>query len=121
MAAITLFWVRSSVVMMLTIELDPAGAAGIFSGMARLKAPKIKLRRRAQVRLRMPTAAGKTGIQHRSFRHDAGERPRQPGIEQEMRIERVKHVVDANEQERVSRVASGGHVKRGSRAADRCR
>jgi hypothetical protein len=37
-------------------------AAGMRSGMARLKAPKIRLRSLAQVRLRMPTAAGKDGF-----------------------------------------------------------
>ena len=36
--------------------------AGIRSGTARLKAPKTRLRSLAQVRLRMPTAAGKVGL-----------------------------------------------------------
>ena len=60
-AAITVRCARSSVVMTLTIELDPAGAAGMRSGIASPKAPKIKLRNRAQVRLRI-TAAGKAGL-----------------------------------------------------------
>ena len=46
----------------MTIELDPAGAAGMRSGIAWLKAPKMRLRSRPQVRLRMPTAAGATGL-----------------------------------------------------------
>ena len=62
MAAITRFPVLFSVVITLTIELEPAGAAGIRSGMARPKAPKIRLRNRPQVRLRMPTAAGYSGF-----------------------------------------------------------
>ena len=41
---------------------DPQVALSILSGIARLKAPKIRLRSLAQVRLRMPTAAGKAGL-----------------------------------------------------------
>ena len=48
--------------MTLTIELDPAGPAGMRSGIARPKAPKMRLRMRPQVRLRIPTAAGKLGF-----------------------------------------------------------
>ena len=45
-AAITRLPLLLSVVITLTIELDPAGAAGIRSGIARPKAPKIRLRNR---------------------------------------------------------------------------
>ena len=47
---------------MLMIEVAPAGAAGSRSGAACAKAPKIRLRSRPQVRLRMPTAAGNCGL-----------------------------------------------------------
>jgi hypothetical protein len=61
-AAITASPVRSSCVITLTIELEPAGAAGMRSGMAWPKAPNSRLRIRPQVRLRMPTAAGNCGL-----------------------------------------------------------
>ena len=61
-AAITVFWLRSSRVITLTMQLLPAGAAGIRSGIACAKAPKITERSRAQVSERMPTAAGATGF-----------------------------------------------------------
>ena len=58
----TLRPVRSSVVMTLTMQLLPAGAAGSRSGTACEKAPKITDRSRAQVSERIPTAAGWTGF-----------------------------------------------------------
>ena len=68
---------------------------------------------RPQVRLRMPTAAGELRVDHRSLGQDAVEGPRQAEVQQEVRVHRVEHVVDAHQHQRVMRVAAGRHVERG--------
>ena len=70
--------------MTLTIELEPAGAAGMRSGMAWPKAPNSRLRMRPQVRLRMPTAAGNCGLTTVPSGRMQVERPRQAEVQQQV-------------------------------------
>ena len=62
MAEIERWPVRGFSAAMLTMLVAPAGAAGMRSGAACAKAPKMSERSRPQARLRMPTAAGKRGF-----------------------------------------------------------
>ncbi len=55
----------------------------------------------------------KDRIEHGALWHDAGEAPRQPGIEHELWVEGVEDVIDADEEQRVARVAPGRHVEGG--------
>ena len=98
--------------MTLTIELEPAGAAGMRSGMAWPKAPNSRLRiaRRSGCACRpRPGNCGLTTVPSGRMQWNGRV---SAGVQQQVGVERVEDVVDADQHQRVMRIAAGRHVER---------